>query len=256
MTASWLITNLIAAFLLPPLNGLVPAVLGLLLRKRWPRLGRTLLALGLVLVTAFSMPIVASHLLRPLEQRYDPLPRARAADLPVDAIVILGGGRYRGAPEFDGQDDIKGITLDRLRYGALLARESGKPVLVTGGSPSGPGRTEGDLMKASLARDFGVAVRWVEDRSENTRQNALFSAQILLPQGARRIALVTHAFHMPRAVSAFEAAGFEVVPAPTAYLAGPEGGAPFDFLPSYDVMYRSGLALHEVIGLVWYRLRG
>lgn len=110
-------------------------------------------------------------------------------------------------------------------------------------------------MRISLSRDFGVPTRWVEGKSENTRQNADYSAEILLPQGVRRIALVTHAFHMPRSVPAFEAAGFEVVPAPTAFLGSRRDVMLLDFIPRYDVMRTSGFALHELIGMLWYRLR-
>jgi uncharacterized SAM-binding protein YcdF (DUF218 family) len=251
---SWLTTNLIAAFLLPPLNGLVPAFLGLLLLRRRPRLGRGLITFGLVLLTAMSLPIVADGMLRPLENRYPAIPRENLRNLQADAVVILAAGRYRKAPELGGEDDVRHLALDRLRYGALVARESGRPVLVTGGNPDGHGRAEALAMQASLARDFGVSARWIEGESENTRQNALYSARILLPLGIRRIALVTHAFHMPRSVAAFEAAGFEVIAAPTAFLAPRRPPILLDFVPRYDVMRNSGFALHEAIGLVWYRL--
>lgn len=256
MSLSWLLTNFVAGFLLPPLNGLVPACIGWFLLRRRPGLGRGLIAFGLILLAAVSTPIVAKALLWPLEHEYPALPRDRLATLPVDAIVVLGSGRYRHAPEFGGDDDVKPLALDRLRYGALLARESGKPILVTGGRPDGDGRSEAETMRVALARDFGITARWSEGRSETTRENALYSAKILLPQGIRRIALVTHAFHMPRAVAAFEAAGFEVLPAPTSFLAGHGTKPMLDLLPRYDVMQQSGFALHEMIGLLWYRLRG
>lgn len=252
---SWLLTNLVASFLLPPLNGLVPAFAGLLLLGRRPRLGRSLLAFGLLLLAALALPIVADALLRPLEDRFPPLPRETLARLDAEAVVILGAGAYRRAPEFAGADDVRQLALDRLRYGALLARESGRPVLVTGGAHPGQGKPEALAMEVALTRDFGIHPRWIEARAEDTRQNALYSAEKLLPQGLRRIALVTHAFHMPRAVAAFEAAGFQVVPAPTAFLATSRPRTLLDFLPRYEAMRNSGLALHELIGIAWYRLR-
>lgn len=256
MSLSWLLTNFVAAFLLPPLNGLLPAFLGLAVLRRRPRLGRGLIAFGLLLLFVLSLPVTAGALMRMLERQYVSLPRTALAELPVDAVVILGSGRYRGAPEFGGEDDVKGFALERLRYGALIARESGKPVLVTGGNPDGGEGSEGAVMQAVLARDFGVAVRWTETRSNNTRENALYSAQILLPQGVRRIALVTHAFHMPRSVPVFEAAGFEVLAAPTVFTVTGIENTLLDFLPNYGAMRNSGLALHEMIGMAWYRLRG
>lgn len=252
---SWLMANFVASFFLPPLNGLMPAFIGLCLVRRRPRLGKGLIALGLVLLTAFSLAFVADSLLEPLEGRYPALPRESLRDLKVDAIVILGSGRYRKAPEFGGDDDVRQLALDRLRYGALLARESGRPILVSGGNPDGHGSSEAQAMKIALARDFGVPTRWVEEESGSTHENARYSAEILLPLGIRRIALVTHAFHMPRSVAAFEAAGFEVVPAPTAFLGSRRPPIVLDFIPRYDVMRNSGFALHEFIGILWYRLR-
>ena len=256
MSLSWFLVNLAAGFLLPPLNGLLPAFVGLLLLSRRPRLGRILIAGGLGLVMFCAMPIGAKLLLQPLEAKYPPLALNSLAALDVDAIVVLGSGRYRDAPEFGGVDDVKQLALDRLRYGALLARESGKPLLVTGGNADGDGLSEAEAMRVSLARDFGVEVRWLEERSANTRENGLFSAEILLPQGVSRVALVTHAFHMPRAVVAFEAAGFTVLPAPTSYFTGRRPAALIDFLPRYESTRSAGYGLHEWIGLVWYRLRG
>ena len=107
---------------------------------------------------------------------------------------------------------------------------------------------------ALLAADFGVRVRWVESASDNTAENARRSAELLLPAGVRRIALVTHAWHMPRAVAVFAAAGFTVVPAPTAYVSA-RPATPLDFLPRATAMQQAATALHEWVGIAWYALR-
>ncbi len=253
---AWLITNFIAAFLLPPLNGILPLVLGLVMRRRWPRLGGGVLVLGLLSLVVCSLPVTGKYLMAGLEYRHPVLPQSALAGLDVDAVVVLGGGRYRQAPEFDGQDEIRQLTLDRVRYGAVVARTSGKPLLVSGGKPDGEGLSEADAMRNALQRDFAFTPTWLEGESANTRENALFTARILLPQGRKRIALVTHAFHMPRAVASFEAAGFQVTPAPTSYFSNRLPPSILDFLPRYDAVKTNGLALHEWIGLLWYRLRG
>lgn len=255
MSFSWFFANLVASFLLPPINGVLPAVLGLALLRRHPRLGRWLIALGLAIVTAASLPVVAKYLLRPLEEQYPPLALAGIAKLDADAIVVLGSSRYRRAPEFDGQDDMRQLALERLRYGALLARASGKPLLLAGGKIEGEEFSESETMAKVLSRDFGIEARWLEGRSTNTRENARFSAEILLPLAVRRVVLVTNAFHMPRAVSEFEAAGFIVVPAPTAFMTGGEPSTLVDWLPRYEATRSTGYGLHEWIGLLWYRLR-
>lgn len=253
MSLSWLASSLLSALLLPPLNGLLPAVLGIFLWRTRPRLARFLVVFGVLVLCALSLGVVARALLVPLEARHPPLSSPPAADLPVDAIVVLGAGRYRTPPEFPA-DDVAGPALDRLRYAALLARNTGRPLLLAGGAPDGGGRSEAEAMRDALQRDFGVTARWLETASANTFENARNSAALLLPQDMRRIALVTHAWHMPRSVAAFEHAGFAVLPAPTAY-ASARPVLPADFLPRAAAMQQSSTALHEWIGLAWYALR-
>lgn len=255
MSMTWLLTNIVAVFLLPPLNGLAMAALGVVLLGRRPRLGKGLVALGLAMLAALSLQPVADALIAPLELRHPALSLGDAAVPPVDAIVVLGGGRYRMAPEFGGEDDVKSASLERLRYAATVARRLGKPLLMTGGLPDGGSRSEAEVMRDALKRDFGVETKWIEGRSDDTRQNARYSAEILLPSGHKRIALVTSAFHMPRSVEAFQAAGFEVVPAATAFMSKRTPWTPLDFLPRADAMRLSSLALHEWIGIAWYRFR-
>lgn len=249
---SWFLTNLIASFFLPPINGALPAFLGLALLRRKPRLGRTLVFLGLLVVVLESLPIVAKGLLVPLEFKYPTLLPEAVDKVEADAVVVLGSGRYRLGPEFGGWDDVRGLALERLRYGALVARKAGLPILVSGGNAGEEGPSEAEIMRVSLERDFGMEVRWLEDASTNTRGNARYSAQILLPQNVRRIVLVTHAFHMPRSAREFERAGFTVIPAPMGYLSGQGEAILIDYLPRYATTRDTGYALHEWIGLLWY----
>jgi uncharacterized SAM-binding protein YcdF (DUF218 family) len=247
MSLTWLATNVIATILLPPLNGLSMIALGVLLWRRRPWLGRVTCLVGFLALWILAMPVVGDALLRTLEG--DPL---RAEDLrEAQAIVVLGGGRYLNAVEYDG-DTVNQRTLARLRYAAKLQRETGLPVLVTGGAPEGWGEPEGELMRRILHDEFGVPVRWVESASADTRQNALLSAPLLKADGITRVALVTHAWHIPRAIVSFERAGLSVIPAPTGFHRSPV--RPLDFLPFRYT--ESRYALHEWIGLLWHRLRG
>jgi len=253
MSTSWLINTLLANLLLPPLNGLLPILAGVLLWHRRPRLARGLVLMGVVVSVALSLGVVSRALIASLEWRQPPISVASSGPLPVDAIVVLGAGRYRNPPDL-AADDVGGAALERLRYAALLARRSGKPLLVSGGAPDGGRRSEGEAMRDVLERDFGVRVRWIESASDNTFENARRSAEILLPVGARRVALVTHAWHMPRAAAAFSAAGFSVLPAPTAY-GSSRPVTPVDFIPRAVSMRESAIALHEWLGIAWYALR-
>lgn len=242
--------HFIAAFLLPPFCLLLLGIAGLLLWHRRPTIARLLVAASLGLLWLFSMPIVANSLMQRLEGApvaFDPKTQT------ADAIVVLGAGTYLNAPEY-GADTVSESGLVRLRYAARLQRETGKPVLLSGGKPQGSTLSEAEQMKAVLENEFHIPVKWVEGGSGNTFENARLSRQILATAGIRRIYLVTHAWHMPRAAMAFRAAGFDVVPAPTAYSVHGAIGL-LDFLPSAGAMLESEHFMHEVIGTLWYRLK-
>lgn len=241
MNASWVATNAAAMLLLPPLNLVLIAGCGLWWRRRQPRLG-----------AALSIGALALLLVAPLENLTQPL---ASRELPaVQAIVVLGNGRIGGAPEYGGRDSPGLTTLARLRYAAHLQRASGLPLLVSGGSPDGAAESEAAVMARSLREDFGVPVRWLEQDSDNTAENARYAAQQLRDDGIRRVLLVTDAMHMPRSRSVFIRYGLDVVPAPTVFFSRQRLTA-LDFFPDGEGLRRSHYALHEWIGLLWYRLR-
>jgi uncharacterized SAM-binding protein YcdF (DUF218 family) len=102
-----------------------------------------------------------------------------------------------------------------------------------------------------LEKEFQVPVRWTEGASANTRENAYKSFAILKKDGISNVALVTHAWHMPRAMREFEQAGFKVTPAGTAYTTRNKTEA-LAFLPTAAALQKSSFFLHEVIGIAWY----
>jgi uncharacterized SAM-binding protein YcdF (DUF218 family) len=240
----------LAALVLPPTGPLLLALLGLALLGRRPRLGRALAWLGLVGLLVLSLPVVSHSLLRPLEPLALDLQRAGDAQ----AIVILGGGVRRNAPEYGG-DTLARLTLERVRYGALVARTTRLPVLVSGGSVYG-GTAEATLMKRALEQEFNVQVRWSEDHSRDTRANAAESASILLPAGIKRVILVAHGFDMQRASAEFASAGLQVTPAPTG-IAGERSTFEHaaELLPSMSALQGSYYALYELLAEAVRRLR-
>ena len=246
--SAWEITNSIAAFLLPPGCLLVLAVAGLITLRKHRGRGLFLLGFSLIGLYVLSTGYVADRLLQSLEPPFvDP---ARES---ADAIVVLGGSKYFSAPEYGG-DTIGASELMRLRYAAWLQRTLMKPLLVTGGSPEGSATSEAAAMKRVLEQEFHVPVRWVEEASRTTDENARFSYRLLQRLGVRKIYLVTHAWHMPRARVTFERAGFVVVPAATAYTTFYRRTL-IDFVPSASALRDSGIFFHEMIGLTWYRLK-
>ena len=147
------------------------------------------------------------------------------------------------------------LTLERLLYGARLAKQSELPVLVTGGAPTGD-IAEARLMADVLNKDFGVKAKWIEVRSLDTADNASMSAAILLPAGITRVAVVSHAAHLRRALAEFRAQGFDAVGAPTAFMSrGPNGEESFDFTPSMTSAYTGWYAVHEWLGIAAQKIR-
>lgn len=252
MSLSWIVNSTASALLLPPFNLILLCALGLLLYRRWPRFGLRLSVIALILLTLLGTRVGASLFIAPLENLNPPLSSARQSG--AQAIVVLGGGRMADAPEYGGRDIPSAAVLHRLRYAASLQRETGLPILVTGGSPDGSKESEAEIMARSLQNDFSVPVKWREQGSDNTAENAQFSARLLRESGAHRILLVTDALHMQRSRRIFMQAGLDVVPAPTIFFSA-QRWSWSDFLPGSTWLQRAAYAMHEWLGLAWYQLR-
>lgn len=242
----------VKALVLPPTGPLLVALVGIMMLARHPRLGRTLALAGVAVLLALSIPVVATALLRQVD---DNPPIDLAVARTAQAIVILGGGTRRNAPEYEG-DTLGRLTLERVRYGARVARQIGLPVLVTGGSVYG-GETEAKLMRDALENEFGVPVRWAEARSRTTHENAVNSAAMLRSEGIDRVVLVAHSMDMPRATAEFKANGIVVVPAPTGIPSRESTTAPLDFLPGIAGLQGSYYALYEMLAnaVLWVSSR-
>lgn len=234
---------------------LLPLALGALLLRRSKRAGWSVIALTLALAWALSTPFVGAGLLRVLQTSPAIPPDLGRAALraQADAIVVLAAEQRPVSPEFP-IPAVGPMTIERLRYAAALAKRSGLPVCTSGGVPQLGAPALAEAMAEVLEHDYGVAVRWREGRSGDSLANALESAALLAPDGVKRVFVVTHAWHMPRALYAFRRAGLEPIAAPTAFR-GPAHVTPRSFWPSARGMAESALAWHELVGLVYYRLR-
>jgi uncharacterized SAM-binding protein YcdF (DUF218 family) len=229
------------ALVLPPTGPLLVAVAGISVIRGVPRLGRLLAIAGVAAMLALSIPAVAEFLVRFVDTS---TPFDLQAAKNAKALVILGGGIRRNAPEYGG-DTLAGLTLERMRYGAHIARISGLPVLVSGGTVLN-GEPEANLMATALEREFGVPVRWVEPLSRTTHENAVKTAALLKREGIDRIVLVTHVFGTRRAIAEFEAQGLAVVIAPTGGRSTPEDVI-LDWVPSMLGLTRSYYATYELL---------
>ena len=244
--------GLLKAFILPPGSIAFGAATGVLVRRRYKRFGQALIFASVLGGLLLCLPIVAGQIAR-VTERYPPIPPAEITAIDADLVVILAGGKDHNRLEYGGVTVSKN-TLERIRYGAVLARALDLPILVSGGSVLGDGVPEAKLMADVLKNDYGITPQWIEDESRNTAQNAAFTAAIV---GSKKIILVTNALHMWRAVNSFSAAGIPLVPASVASVAPgePLRVSYYDFLPSQKALMVSRDALHELIGIVWYEVR-
>ncbi len=243
--------RLLEALFLPPSSALALLVLGTLLRWRRPKLGRTLQVFAVLWLWALSTPFVGGLLLGSL-QSYPALPSEGV--LPqADAIVVLSAEGDPVGAEYGGP--IAGaMTMQRLRYGAALQRRTGLPLLVSGGVLGSGQPALATMMADAAQKEFAVPVRWREDKSADTHENALFSAAMLKQDGVRTVLLVTSAWHMPRSVACFQAQGLTVVAAPTGFRSPSTGATAW--IPHWHGLRDSGLALHEWVGRLVYAVRG
>jgi uncharacterized SAM-binding protein YcdF (DUF218 family) len=242
--------SLLLSLVMPPTGFVTLIIIGLLLRGRWHRIGRRLTWAAAVCLLLFSLPIVSYSALVALETD---LPTTPPADHPPQAIVVLGAETIRstqGAIRF--RPGL--LTLDRLRSAAALQRQTGLPILATGGVSTEQTLAVGLVMEQSLHDDFRTPARWVEWKSRDTWENARYSADILRAEGITSVYVVTHAWHMKRALLAFQDTGLIVTAAPTPLdnMGDPDFG---DFMPRASVWQTGYYAMHEWIGLLWYRFR-
>lgn len=254
MNASVLFNSLVGSVLLPPLNLVVLALIGLWIARRRRGLGHAIVLLALSLLLVLSTDAGSRLLVTPLERMHAPLAAPAPAAAAAGAIVVLSGGRLDNLGEYGGEALPAATALLRVHYAAYLHRQTGVPILVTGGKPHGSAVSEAAVMARVLRDHYRVPVRWLEEESNNTAQNAQYSAAMLAAQGITRILLVTDAIHMPRSVAIFRKTGLDVVPAPTASLSASPLLA-HDFIPGGRGLQQSHYAMHEWIGMLWYRLR-
>lgn len=240
---------ILTALVMPPVSLLLLALLGLLLAaRRRVRTGVAIAAAGLAALWLLSCHAVAIGLAQRL---LPPVAAAQPAQLVqrgVQAIVVLGGGVLPRAPEY-GAPQPNAHTLQRLRYGAWLARRTGRPLAFAGGVGWAAGAdfpAEAGVARRTLA-EFGAELRWADGHSRDTAENAARMHELLSREKIARIALVTDSWHMPRSVLEFERAGFEVLPAPTGFAVA-QTRPLLAWLPSPEGLALSRQVLREALG--------
>lgn len=250
-----LLIYIIKTLLLPPASLLILAITGLFICNKRRKVGISLIATSLFALYILSLPLV-SVFLASTQQSYPALNSTQLQQSNAQAIVVLGGGTRPPAPEYDNKIVIHQRVFDRLRYTVRLAKKTKLPVLVSGGKVFDHNKSiEAELIQETFIKDFQFKADWLEDKSRNTAENAHNSFDLLNKEKIHRIILVTQAMHMARAIEQFQNTGFQVTPAPTAFISYPSQITVLSFIPSASALEISSMALHEFLGRWWYRLR-
>jgi uncharacterized SAM-binding protein YcdF (DUF218 family) len=250
---------ILTALILPPAPFLLAIVIGtrLILSRRgwgWSLIVFSVAALWLSTTAGSGRMLEQFALHVPPELKTDRIDqiRAEAGSKGTMAIVVLGGGQEPFAPEY-GVSNLAYRSLERLRYGLWLSRATGVPVAFSGGTgwAASGGASEAQIAARVAEQEFNRPLRWTEEQSRDTRENAARTVPLLKRSGVTHILLVTHGWHMPRAKRAFDEAaavhGIEVEAAPMALAARTEGPA-LDWLPTANGYVRVHNALREWLG--------
>jgi uncharacterized SAM-binding protein YcdF (DUF218 family) len=215
----------ITAIVFSPTLLLLGIAFGIWISSKKPKLGKSIAVFSTALLWIFSTPAFNVWLSHNLLTQFKPTTAQELKAHGVQAIVVLGGGVETGQP--DGIQQLKPTALDRLRHGIDLSLRTGIPIMVTGGKGWGAetgSEDEAQISKRVAREVFQYQMQWAESESRDTQENASNSKQLLAKHGISKIALVTHSWHMPRSLKAFQKAGFDVTPAPMGFVADKKVG--------------------------------
>ncbi len=254
--ASW--KPLLSALVLPPVPFLLLTLIGarLLLPRRglgWFVIAFSVAMLWLSACTGAVREMTRFMLLPPAALSFDRVRelKGEVAERKPVAIVILGAGSEPFAPEY-GVGSLTDASLERLRYGLWLGKETGAPIAFSGGigwaqADSAP---EARIAAKIAADEFGHPIKWKDEDSRDTRENAARTIALLKPAGIDHIVLVTHGYHMPRAMRDFTQAagpGIQIEAAPMGLAKKVDAGV-LDWIPSSRGFRQMRDTLHEVFG--------
>lgn len=223
-------SNILAVFIYPLSLSFFLLISAIVLSYFRKKLFRTFLLSGIIILFIFSIRPTSDFLLRPLERNYVV---DEDGTFSADAIVVLDG---------PGNRYIKGVSLFYKKAAPLIIMSGGEKAI---------------LMK-KIATECGVSADKIitEEESRNTRENALYTKQVLNEINAKKVILVTSAFHMPRAYAVFKKIDVDAVPVASNFIIKPKPYDPFSFIPNVGDLRNSTFAIKEYVGIIIYWIRG
>lgn len=239
--------NVLKDILLPPGCFAVVLILALAIRQRYGRFGNGLLIATVLAFWAVATPLVGDALIQQasIDRDRGALPKENAA------IVILAGTFQATA----SGGEPAGLTMARLARGVEVHRRTGLPILVTGGPMKHLDEPGARVMARTLRMTFGVTAAFIEPQARNTMEHGRRVAVMLADTGIDHVLVVSHRWHLKRAVHAFARTSLETVPVPV-YPQSPRDRkiTAQDLVPSFDGLTSSYYGLYEMLGLLWYRI--
>lgn len=224
------------------------------------RAGRIFTAAGIAVLLVTSNKAVGNWLAGSLESRYAPVPELTdGAALPsvlgaCSYIAVLGGG-HADAAGFSANNQLSASALARLVEAVRLWRHLPRAALLTCGPARDGFPAHAEILKRA-ALDLGVPAAQITELP-NVRDTADEVRALRALVGDAPVALVTSAWHMPRAMALAEHAGLRAVPCPADFVCRPQARPEWtDYLWDLRGLERSTKGIHEYLGLWWARLRG
>jgi len=245
------ITNWIAYLVLPPAINFLLIFIAILIRPFFKKLSKFFVFISFVSLLIFCAPYISNQLITSLQKHPALTLEQINQEQNAEAIVVLSAST-EFSPEY-ATHTVGSSGLKRLLYAAWLHKQTDLPILIAGGIPKTGHPSQAETMADVLNTHFATPTKWLEKKSETTFENVKFTKEILEKENIKRIYVITNAWHMPRAIETFKAFGLDPIPAPTAFIGKISTPEPEEFFPTADALEKSNIALHEYLGIIWYR---
>ncbi len=220
--------------------------------RRWRR-RRALAVAALAVLVVFSLEPVSNAIQWSMERD---APSTYRPDVTYDAVVLLGGVTDERVIAITGQPAYNDNVERLIMTNRLLHEGKAKVAILSGAAmdadlvPFGEARVMRDQLREWGVDDDRIIV---EEKARNTRENAVYSAEIVRARGFQRVLVVTSAMHMKRAQECFAAVDLPIDTLAVDYRAHDRKK---ELLPRAHALATSSTYIRELFGRVIYRMQG